>query len=195
MNPSVLRSQLEAYLPQGTRDRRQQQRMLELLNSSAQPFSRSNLSPGHFTASALVLDPSAERLLLILHRSLGLWLQPGGHFENGDENLEAAVLRELSEETGLLQVEALNPDCQIFDIDIHNIPANPSKGEGPHQHFDLRMAFRAHQVEFKKTSEVNDIAWVDLSQLEQLHTDESVLRCAKRLQQRRQSCSASLELL
>ncbi len=56
---------------------------------------------GHITASALVIDPSRERVLLTLHKKLRMWLQMGGHCEPVDETLAAAALREGTEESGI----------------------------------------------------------------------------------------------
>ena len=47
--------------------------------------------PGHLTGSAVVVDPARERTLLMLHRKLGRWFQPGGHAD-GDANLAARRL-------------------------------------------------------------------------------------------------------
>lgn len=52
-----------------------------------------------WTASVLVLRPD-RRILLLLHRKLGVWLGPGGHVEPG-EGPDEAALREVMEETGL----------------------------------------------------------------------------------------------
>lgn len=51
-----------------------------------------------FTASGLVVDD--RRVLLVRHRKLGRWLQPGGHVEPRETPDEAAV-REVAEETGV----------------------------------------------------------------------------------------------
>ena len=50
--------------------------------------------PSHLTASAVVLDAARTSVLLVLHARTGLWLQPGGHVEDGDAGLAAAALRE-----------------------------------------------------------------------------------------------------
>src|SRR5690606_25147466 len=82
-------------------------RMLDLSSQSGAPFSRHQFEPGHFTASAFVLSPDRQSLLLIHHRKLGLWLQPGGHLEPADPNVRAAARREVAEEVGLEDLDPL----------------------------------------------------------------------------------------
>lgn len=62
-------------------------------------------APSHLTASALVLDAPRRRTLLVLHRRLGAWVQPGGHCEPGDRTLIDVARREAVEETGLTTLE------------------------------------------------------------------------------------------
>ena len=52
----------------------------------------------HFTASVFVTHH--RRVLLLLHRTKGVWLPPGGHVEPNEPPQRAAV-REVWEETGL----------------------------------------------------------------------------------------------
>ena len=100
--------------------------------SSKNPFARS-IKEGHITASGLVIQDG--KALLIFHPYIGRWFQPGGHVDNLELPHEAAI-REVYEETGLICQIASKDLCPI-DIDIHEIPTNPNKGEGTHIHIDL----------------------------------------------------------
>ena len=81
---------------------------------------------GHVTGSAWIVDMTGDRVLLAHHRTLGRWLQPGGH-SDGDPDTLAVALRETREESGL-DVRAL--DEAIFDIDVHRTPARGNRGDG-----------------------------------------------------------------
>ncbi len=109
------------------------ERMRTYARELPEPLSRDQ--PGaHFTASALVVDPARERTLLVRHRKLGRWLQPGGHVEPGDASLLEAALREAREETGL----AVEPAAAVpLDVDVHEIPAR--NGTPAHLHLDVRF--------------------------------------------------------
>ena len=169
---------LQSYEPSTDRERGYHRRMLELLEHK-DCFSRNHLTPGHFTASAFIVSPTREQLLLIFHGSLHLWLQPGGHIEATDHGLLAAARREALEETGLSDVEPLG--AGIFDIDVHAIPA----GKQPaHEHFDVRFAFVSRQMDLKASSDALDARWVELDRVEEQQTDESVMRAVRRLRTR-----------
>jgi 8-oxo-dGTP pyrophosphatase MutT (NUDIX family) len=150
--------------------------MLRLLSTVA-PTSRGHFVPGHLTASAFVLSPARDALLLILHKKLGLWLQPGGHIEPNDESLAAAARREVAEEVGLAL--PASAEGAVFDLDIHRIPAR--RDEPAHEHFDVRFLFQAPTLGFAINDEVVEARWAPLAEIEQLTTDESVLRVARKL--------------
>lgn len=106
-------------------------------------YDRKNFD-GHITTSAFIIK-GADQILLLRHKALNRWLQPGGHVEQ-DVSLLASALREAEEETGIPANELHNiaVDNNIavpFDIDPHYIPANPKKMEDGHYHHDVRYLF------------------------------------------------------
>ena len=123
------------------------------LGSSPATFERRH-AVGHFTGSAFVVSADGERTLLMHHRKLGLWVQPGGHAD-GDSDLAAVALREAQEETGL---RGLTLEPGIFDLDRHAIPAR--RDEPEHFHYDVRFVVRAAAGEaFALNEESLALAW------------------------------------
>lgn len=170
------RVELARYRPTDARERAYLVRLLDLLETP-EPSSRSQFRPGHLTASAFVLSPAADAMLLIFHRKLGIWIQPGGHIEPTDPSLERAARREVAEEVGV-ELSDRTP-AAIFDVDVHTIPARKSEPE--HEHFDVRFCFQAQSLAFAASHEVVDARWVELARIDQVTADESVLRAARKL--------------
>jgi len=71
----------------------------------------------HFTATTFIIHK--EKVLLHLHKKLGIWLPVGGHIDR-DELPEEAAIREAQEETGLI-VRLYNPDNQINANDVQQL--------------------------------------------------------------------------
>ena len=153
-------------------------RMLALLDAEPRPFDRDRFDPGHFTASAFVLSPDGGSLLLIRHAKLGRWLQPGGHVDPADSSPFAAAGRELREEAG---VSDAGGDGRLFDLDVHPIPADPRKGEPPHEHFDLRFLLRSRSSDLKAGDDALAARWVPLATAAATAGDASVRRAAQRI--------------
>ncbi|MCP3977519.1 MAG: NUDIX hydrolase [bacterium] len=152
--------------------------MLDLVATPLEPCSRNHFDPGHFTVGAFVVTDG--HMLLVHHRRMGIWLEPGGHVDPEDITLEAAAARELLEETGI--TGQLIGDG-IFDIDKHPIPAG--RGEPPHYHFNIGFLFDAPMLEpVGEAEEVHDVRWVPLDEVGALNTDAAMLRAVGKLQSR-----------
>ena len=129
-------------------------------------FDRKNFT-GHITTSAFIINEDADSLLLLKHKSLNRWLQPGGHVDATDLSLAMAALREACEETGLglSNLELLSTD--IFDVDSHYIPENMRKQEPSHVHHDIRFLFQCLSSKAINISleESTGSQWISLSDL------------------------------
>jgi 8-oxo-dGTP pyrophosphatase MutT (NUDIX family) len=175
-----LRALVEQYRGESEKERDDRLRLLELLRSTEDPFARDQFDPGHVTASAFVLSPREDALLLILHGRLHKWLQPGGHVEPTDASVLEAARREVEEETGVPAASLFAATPRIFDVDVHPIPAR--RHEPAHQHFDVRFLLRARTTVLHQGYEVRAVRWVPWAEIARLDTDASVLRAVARLQ-------------
>jgi 8-oxo-dGTP pyrophosphatase MutT (NUDIX family) len=174
---SQLAQLLDALVPADEAEQAHKARMQTLLGSPGDVFAREHYVPGHFTASAFIVSPARDAILLILHGKLGLWLQPGGHVDASDTDVIVAARREVEEEVSLSQLPLAHPG--IFDVDVHVIPA---RKEAPaHEHFDVRFVFEAEASSGRAGSDAKDARWVSLDEVSKLQTDESVMRAVRKL--------------
>lgn len=151
-------------------------KMLNFVRSTPECFQRSNRE-GHMTGSAWLLNPAGSKALLTLHHKLGRWMQTGGHAD-GDADLLRVALREAAEESGIHGITPVS--TEIFDIDIHRIPANLQKGEPEHYHYDVRFLLRAPHEHFTVSPESDALAWwgEEDFRARAAELDSSVLRMA-----------------
>jgi 8-oxo-dGTP pyrophosphatase MutT (NUDIX family) len=149
-------------------------RMLRFLALSPDPFGRGN-PEGHITGSAVIGRPDGSAFLLVHHRKLDRWLQPGGHTDAADADVLATALREAREETGLF---ALTPalNGRPFDVDVHAIPERP--GEPAHWHFDLRHLATTLETAASaaQADEVAGVRWFTLDEALAEGVDASLAR-------------------
>ncbi|HET6817486.1 MAG TPA: NUDIX domain-containing protein [Mycobacteriales bacterium] len=115
------------------------------LRRLTRPFDE-DADPVHVTASAAVTGPRG--VLLHRHKRLGIWIQPGGHVEEG-ESLLGAALRETAEETGLV---ARPLSGELVHVDVHAAP----KG---HTHLDVRFLLYADGDPCPPEGESPEVAW------------------------------------
>ncbi len=115
-------------------------------------------APAHITASAAVLDPAGEQSCLVLHRKLGLWVQPGGHLEDGDRSVLGAAAREVEEETGLTGTVLPVP----AQLSRHVAPCNPGIVDW---HLDIRFLLLADLSTPRPSDETPDVRWFPVGSL------------------------------
>ena len=164
-------------------------RILALVRARPDCFDRT-CRPGHLTGSAWVVSPDGERHLLLHHRKLDKWLQPGGHAD-GQTDLAEVARREATEETGLasLRLVPAGTGAPVLDLDVHVIPAryapDGSLTEDAHEHHDLRFLFQADGgCELGGNEESHALRWFSEKELRKKTGEISVLRLLEKAQRR-----------
>lgn len=124
----------------------------------------------HNTASAVVLDDE-DRVLLVHHNKVGLWLYPGGHIDPNEDPAQAAV-REVAEETGIQATVLGEPAFTHPAVASHAAPwaviemdVTDSK-IGAHRHIDFVYVCRASGGDLAaQLEEVANARWVPVADL------------------------------
>lgn len=155
-------------------------RSLELIDKKGETcLYRDCFDDGHFVWSLFVFNPQMTKMLMMHHVKLGRWLQFGGHADGNPDLLDTSI-REFHEESW----STLSPTLvheEIIDIDIHQIP---ERWEEPsHYHYDIRFVATLPEdttLSFQQ-EEAHDVRWVDLENIRDFTTEESVLRIVRKI--------------
>lgn len=116
----------------------------------------------HFTASALIITRE-NKVVLVNHRKLGVWLYPGGHVNPGETPDETAV-RETKEETGL-RVEIISGKDQSLadpkaDVSVLHHPyailCEKIPGKKGKYHYHIDMVYLCKIMDEKKAPLVHN---------------------------------------
>jgi 8-oxo-dGTP pyrophosphatase MutT (NUDIX family) len=139
--------------------------LLEIEENPSDLWNRTRTS-GHVVASAIIIHE--DKMLMIFHPFLKKWLQPGGHIDLGESPIQAAK-RELLEETGF--TGSLHPwhnkHSIPVDISIHRIPANASKKEPAHLHYDFRYLFSLDVNTPEEKQAQHHWSWIDIEEIKE----------------------------
>lgn len=137
-----------ALAPVDEVERRDISRFCVELAPFADPFSR-EAGPRHVTGSGFVVG--SRGIVLLHHLKLSMWVQPGGHVDDGETPWEAAR-REVVEETGL-PAEYRGGTPELAHVSVHDVPDN-------HIHYDLRYLFVAGDADpAPPAGESQDVHW------------------------------------
>ena len=174
MSRGILLAMLNNHVPRDESEWDMWLRTIEFVETYPDCFERS-LRVGHVTASGWVVSPDRSQVLLMHHRKLDRWFQPGGHCD-GDSDVLRVAMKEAEEETGAI----VRPVARsIFDVDVHSIPARP--GEPTHFHYDIRFLLEADPLaEIARNAEAKEVRWVPMEEVPLYNPSESILRMQRK---------------
>jgi 8-oxo-dGTP pyrophosphatase MutT (NUDIX family) len=180
---TALISALRRHVCADAQETRDRDRILDFVSRHERPFDR-GIREGHLTGSAITVSADGSRVLLLHHRKLDRWLQPGGHGDPGETTGEEVALREALEETGIAGLALDETAPRPLDVDVHDIPA---RGDEPaHLHLDLRYLVRAPEGArvSPALAELHEIRWVAWDETGALDPDPGLRRALAKARKR-----------
>ncbi len=148
-----VRADVLARTPVDDREAQSIELFVEHLDALDDPFSQ-EAGLVHITGSGVIVG--RRGVVMLRHKRLGLWLQPGGHLDPSETPWDAAR-RESEEETGLA-VEFAGPVGadgipELLHVDVH-------EGGRGHLHLDLRYLLHAGDADpAPPEGESQEIGW------------------------------------
>ena len=166
-----LRKLLQNYHPVDQQEKNFKEKTLLFIDQNPDCFERT-LKIGHITASAWLQNKDGSKALLLHHAKLNRWFQLGGHCD-GDSDVLAVAIKEVQEESGIQNIAPVS--TEIFDLDIHEIPANSR--EQAHDHYDVRFLLKVvGDEEIVQNRESKELRWIGKNILELPTDNPSVVR-------------------
>ena len=132
-----IRQAIREYQPYNEQEARDKALILDFLAKNDDAFSREN-RVAHMTASAWVVNPARDMVLMVYHRIYDSWSWTGGHAD-GEEDLAAVALREVREETGVQSARLLSDES--FSLEVLTVDGHEKRGEYVSSHLHLNVTY------------------------------------------------------
>ena len=110
---------------------------LKLLAENTDISRRDNLTC-HLTASAWVVNPERDKVLMAYHNLYNSWAWLGGHAD-GNYDLGAVAEKEAREESGLAHVKLVSPE--ILSLEVLTVSGHEKKGQYVPSHLHLNCTY------------------------------------------------------
>ena len=158
-----LRDQILTFVPQNEQEQRDKQELLAWLDSGIDIYSR-RCNAAHLTASAWVVSPDREKVLMAYHNLYNSWAWLGGHAD-GMEDLQAVAAKEVGEESGLTELTPLGNG--IFSLEILTVDGHEKHGRYVPSHLHLNVTYLLEAEEDQPLrvceAENSGVAWFSLA--------------------------------
>ena len=132
-----IREEILTYRPFNEQEERDKAVILDYLDRNEDAFLRSNLL-AHMTASAWVVNPARDKVLMVYHKIYDSWSWTGGHAD-GEEDLLLVALREVREETGVEHVRPVSRD--IYSLEVLTVDGHEKRGAYVPSHLHLHLTY------------------------------------------------------
>ena len=153
--------QIERYTPFNEQESADKATLLNFLHQDTDISRRDNLI-AHLTASAWVVNPERNKVLMAYHNLYNSWAWLGGHAD-GNFDLAAVAEKEAREESGLTDVRLVSDD--ILSLEILTVDGHEKKGKYVPSHLHLNLTYLLEAdpnapIRIKE-DENSQVGWID----------------------------------
>ena len=154
--------EIARYEPFNEQEARDKAVILRFLEQNDDAFLRENRI-AHMTASAWVVNPGRDKVLMVYHKIYDSWSWTGGHAD-GETDLLSVALREVTEETGVTHVRPVSKE--IFSLETLTVDGHEKRGQyvPSHLHLNVTYLLEADDAEPLRICEDENkgVAWFSL---------------------------------
>ena len=155
-----LRQVIADFEPTCEQETKDKALMLAFMDANPDCLTREN-PVAHFTASAWVVNPGRDKVLMVYHNIYDSWSWTGGHAD-GDADLHAVAYREACEETGIAELKPLGTGPA--SLEVITVDGHIKRGEyvSSHLHLNLTYLFEADETQALsvKEDENSGVCWI-----------------------------------
>ena len=162
---------IQEFQPYNEQETTDKATLLNLLAEDTDLSVRDNLI-AHLTASAWVVNPERNKVLMAYHNLYNSWAWLGGHAD-GDYDLAAVAEKEAQEETGIADVKLVSDD--ILSLEILTVDGHEKKGKYVPCHLHLNCTYLLEadpEARIRvKEDENSQVGWIDFDDIEGKSTE------------------------
>ena len=132
-----IREAIQNYTPFNEQEAADKVLILDFLEKNGDAFFRTNLA-AHMTASAWVVNPARDKVLMVYHKIYDSWSWTGGHAD-GDEDLARVALKEVREETGVKSARLVSDE--IYSLEVLTVDGHEKHGAYVPSHLHMNVTY------------------------------------------------------
>lgn len=157
-----VRNEIKRYIPCNEQETVDQKMILKYMDLFDDVLTRNN-DIVHFTCSGFVLNEKRDKVLMVYHNIYNSWCWTGGHAD-GESDFLGVAIREVQEETGVKEVNAITKD--IVSLDVLSVLGHVKRGKYVTPHIHISVAYllevKEEEVLHIKEDENSNVGWLPL---------------------------------
>lgn len=157
---------IKDFVPSNVQETKDKEATLKYINIFDDILKRDN-GIIHMTSSGFVINKSRDKVLMVHHNIFNSWSLTGGHAD-GDVDLLAVAMSEITEETGVKDIYLIND--KIMALDILPVFGHMRKGKyiTAHLHLSVVYLFQADENDplIVKADENSAVKWIPFNEVD-----------------------------